>query len=286
MTRRSRWLLALALGVGCLGLAAWAQLATPRGPKLYGFKVVTAYPHDPMAFTQGLVIRDGVLYEGTGQYGASSIRRVDLATGRVDKLHSLPSQYFGEGITVLDGKLYELTWKSGVGFVYDAGTFNLQKTFPYSGEGWGLTDDGKQLIMSDGSAKLRFIDPTSLETVREVTVRRRRPADRPSERARVHRRRSLVERLVRGPHRAYRARHRQGDRLGGVESTLSRVRAAQRGGAERHRVRQGHEEAVRHRQGLAADLRDSTDRSLSAARASHRRGRRGPRACTLRRPVV
>lgn len=170
MTRRSRWLLALALGAACLGLAAWAQLARSPGPKVYGFKVVTAYPHDPMAFTQGLVIRDGVLYEGTGEYGASSIRRVDLATGRVEKLHSLPSQYFGEGVTVLDGKLYELTWKSGLGFVYDASTFELQKTFKYTGEGWGLTDDGKTLIMSDGTAKLRFIDPSTLQTVREVTV--------------------------------------------------------------------------------------------------------------------
>jgi glutamine cyclotransferase len=155
-----------------LGIAAWAQLK-PHGdaPKTYGFKVVAVYPHDAKAFTQGLAVHDGKLYEGTGQYGASSIRRVDLETGSVEKLHAIPAMYFGEGIAILGDKLYELTWQHGVGFVYDVATFNVQQTFQYTGEGWGLTHDGKQLILSDGTSTIRFLDPQTFKVVRTIDVR-------------------------------------------------------------------------------------------------------------------
>jgi glutamine cyclotransferase len=118
-----------------------------------------------------LAVHDGQLYEGTGQYGASSIRRVDLETGSVEKLHSIPAMYFGEGIAILGDKLYELTWQHGVGFVYDVATFNVQQTFQYTGEGWGLTHDGKQLILSDGTSTIRFLDPQTFKVVRTIDVR-------------------------------------------------------------------------------------------------------------------
>jgi glutamine cyclotransferase len=169
--RALRWVVAGVLAAAVVGVAAWAQLAQRAAPRSYGFKVVAAYPHDPNAFTQGLVVEKGRLYEGTGQNGASSIRRVDLTTGRVQKMHAISEQYFGEGITIFDGKLYQLTWKNGLAFVYDADTFNVQQTLRYRTEGWGLTHDGRQLILSDGSATLRFLDPATFETVREITVR-------------------------------------------------------------------------------------------------------------------
>jgi len=167
---RARWLVPIAAAaIVAVGLAAWAQLVH-RPPETAGFKVVAVYPHDPRAFTQGLVIRGGRLYEGTGQYGASTLRRVDLATGNVEKSRSLTQEYFGEGVAVLGNKVYQITWKNGAGFVYDLDSFNVEKTFRYTGEGWGLTDDGERLIMSDGTATIRFIDPQTFETVRELTV--------------------------------------------------------------------------------------------------------------------
>jgi glutaminyl-peptide cyclotransferase len=161
---------AAVVSLAAVGVAAWAQLAH-RGPALYGFKVIAAYPHDPGAYTQGLVIDRGRLYEGTGQYGASSIRRVDLNSGHVEKIHAIGNEYFGEGIAILGNRLYELTWKNGLAFVYDLDTFNVVQTLQYPTEGWGLTHDGEHLILSDGSATLRFLDPATFKTVREITVR-------------------------------------------------------------------------------------------------------------------
>ncbi len=132
---------------------------------------MAVYPHDPNAFTQGLAIAGGQLYEGTGLYGQSTIRKVDLATGRVEKQRPINATYFGEGIAILGDHLYELTWQHGIGIVYDLATFSQQRTFQYTGEGWGLTQDGKQLILSDGSAKLRFLDPQTFAVVREIEVR-------------------------------------------------------------------------------------------------------------------
>lgn len=169
--RRIRWLVIVLLLAGVAAFAAWAQLAGKRSPRQWTVRVLAAYPHDPAAFTQGLAIAGGQLYEGTGEYGASSIRRVNMVSGRVEKLVALPPRFFGEGIAVVDHRLYQLTWRSGVGFVYDLDSFEQLASFSYDGEGWGLTQDGMQLIMSDGSATLRFLDPQSLEVTRSVTVR-------------------------------------------------------------------------------------------------------------------
>jgi glutamine cyclotransferase len=168
--RRLVWLAAAIVAIAALAVAAWAQLGVRRAPEVAGFKVVAVYPHDPNAFTQGLAIENGRLYEGTGQYGASTLRRVDLATGRVEKQRALAPQFFGEGIAILGGLVYQLTWQNGV-VVYDLETFEVQRTMRYTGEGWGLTHDGRQLIMSDGSATIRFRDPATFAVTREIEVR-------------------------------------------------------------------------------------------------------------------
>ena len=168
--RYLKWFAAAFVAVVAVAVAAWAQLGARRVPAVAGFKVVAAYPHDPAAFTQGLAIEAGQLYEGTGQYGASTIRRVDLASGRPEKQRALGPRYFGEGIAILDGLLYQLTWQNGVVVVYDLETFEVERTVQYDGEGWGLTHDGRQLIMSDGSATIRFRDPQSFSVTREIEV--------------------------------------------------------------------------------------------------------------------
>ena len=137
----------------------------------YRYKIVNTYPHDPQAFTQGLEFHDGDLYESTGLKGKSSLRRVELRTGRILQIHRLPSEYFGEGITILGDKIYQLTWQNGVCFVYDKRTFRQITQFRYDGEGWGLTNDGKHLIMSDGSEVITFRDPDTFAEVRRITVR-------------------------------------------------------------------------------------------------------------------
>jgi glutamine cyclotransferase len=169
--RRLNWLVAVVVAVVAVGVAAWAQLGGNREPALAGFKVVAAYPHDPAAFTQGLAIEAGRLYEGTGQYGASTVRLVDLESGRPQKQRALGPRYFGEGIAILGGLLYQITWQNGVVVVYDLETFEVQRTMQYDGEGWGLTHDGRQLIMSDGSATIRFRDPQTFAITREIEVR-------------------------------------------------------------------------------------------------------------------
>jgi glutaminyl-peptide cyclotransferase len=134
------------------------------------YSVVRTYPHDPSAFTQGLEYHDGFLYEGTGLNGRSSIRKVRLETGEVVQKRDLPSQYFGEGITIWKAEIVELTWRSQIGFTYDLSTFAPKRTFSYSGEGWGLTHDDRSLIMSDGSAAIRFLDPDTFAERRRVVV--------------------------------------------------------------------------------------------------------------------
>jgi glutamine cyclotransferase len=140
--------------------------ATP----VYTYVVVAEYPHDPNAFTQGLQYVDGELYEGTGLNGASSLRRVALETGEVLQQVDLDDAYFGEGITVVEDQIYQLTWQSNVGFIYDRESFARQEEFSYPTEGWGITYDGEQLIMSDGSATLRRWDPETLAEVGRVDV--------------------------------------------------------------------------------------------------------------------
>ena len=140
-------------------------------PVSYTYDVINVYPHDPNAFTQGLVIDDGVMYEGTGLTGESSLRRVDIETGDVLQIHELPSEFFGEGITVFGDKIIQLTWQSEIGFVYDKNSFELLQNFSYPTEGWGITTDGTQLIMSDGTANLYFLDPKTFQTIGQVEVR-------------------------------------------------------------------------------------------------------------------
>lgn len=135
------------------------------------YHVVATFPHDTGAYTQGLVYVGGTLYESTGQYGRSEVRTIDLSTGRVISSHALANDRFGEGLAMLGDTLYQLTWKSGIGYTYDAKTLAPLDSFTYAGEGWGLATDGQRLIMSDGTATLRFLDPATSAVVSEVTVR-------------------------------------------------------------------------------------------------------------------
>lgn len=137
----------------------------------YTYDIVNVYPHDKNAFTQGLAYENGIMYESTGLYGQSTLRRVILETGEIQQLYALPNQFFGEGITILDDKIIQLTWQSNRGFVYDKNSFDLLQEFDYPTQGWGITHDGSRLIMSDGTATLRFLDPETFEEVGQVEVR-------------------------------------------------------------------------------------------------------------------
>jgi glutamine cyclotransferase len=137
---------------------------------LFKVRILKSYPHDPGAFTQGLVFARGFLYESTGLNGKSSLRQVELETGRVLKKYDLPFQYFGEGLTLWDGNLIQLTWTSGKGFVYNLESFAVEREFSYSGEGWGLTSDGKSLVMSNGTEELIFLNPATLVRQRSLRV--------------------------------------------------------------------------------------------------------------------
>lgn len=153
-----------------------AQGPAPVRVQNYNYEIVRVYPHDRTAFTQGLLYLNGVLYESTGLNGQSSLRKVDLQTGQVLQKIDVPSQYFAEGLALFNNRLYQLTWQSRLGFIYDLETFQVRRTFNYRGEGWGLTHDGQQLIMSDGTNMLRFLDPETLDPKREVEVK---DGDRP-----------------------------------------------------------------------------------------------------------
>ncbi len=137
---------------------------------VYSCEVVHVYPHDRQAFTQGLVYLNGDLYEGTGLEGQSSIRKVKLETGEVVQKRDVPEAYFGEGIVDWKDRLIELTWTTQLGFVYNLGTFQPLSEFHYAGEGWGLTQDGRRIVMSDGSAQLRFWNPETLQEAGRITV--------------------------------------------------------------------------------------------------------------------
>jgi glutamine cyclotransferase len=162
---------AAAVGVVAMSPGVLRSEQVPGRVPVYGYKVVRSYPHDPQAFTQGLVFHDGFLYESTGLNGQSSIRKVKLDTGEVLQIHKIAERYFGEGIALWQDSIIQLTWQSEIGFVYDRDTFAPRRTFQYTGEGWGMTQDGRRLIMSDGSADLRFLDPKTLQQTGRVTVR-------------------------------------------------------------------------------------------------------------------
>jgi glutamine cyclotransferase len=142
-------------------------------PVAYRYEIVNVFPHDRTAFTEGLVFLKGVLYESTGLNGQSDLRKVDLSSGRVLQQVRLSSQYFGEGMAVLGGKIYMLTWKNQKGFVYNQESFEPEGEFSYTGEGWGLTTDGHSLIMSDGSNEIRFLDPSNFAVIRKISVTHR-----------------------------------------------------------------------------------------------------------------
>lgn len=165
--RRLRLILLLLLTA--LPAFAWAGAAQAAAP-VYGYEVVQRYPHDPQAFTQGLLWRDGGLYESTGLVGASSIRKVELTTGKVLQRAATDPFQFGEGIVDWGDRLIQLTWEGRKGAIYDLGTFEKQGEFAYPGEGWGLTRDATRIIMSDGTPVLRFLDPETLKQTGQVSV--------------------------------------------------------------------------------------------------------------------
>lgn len=144
--------------------------AAPARVPVYSYEIVNTYPHDATAFTQGLVFHQGALYESAGNYGRSSLRKVELETGRVLRKVDVPSQYFAEGLALFNGRLLQLTWQEFTGFVYDLETFQQQGTFSYTGQGWGLTQDGTSLIMSDGTNQLRWLDPQTFQVQRTLSV--------------------------------------------------------------------------------------------------------------------
>jgi len=164
---RWRWRVALAAcGAGLL-LAAYAGYSPAP---MRTARVLASYPHDPAAFTQGLVFDRGELFESTGLYGRSTLRRVDLTSGAVLQQTALPRELFGEGITVWRDQIVQLTWRAGVGLRYDRDTFERIGQFPLAGEGWGITDDGRHWITSDGTDRLRFLDPSTGGELRSVRV--------------------------------------------------------------------------------------------------------------------
>ena len=163
-------IITVALVIGSAAVVLLNNTPVNATPVNYTYDVVNEYPHDQNAFTQGLVMEEGVLYESTGLYGGSTLRRVDLETGNVLQSYALSNEFFGEGITVFGDRIIQLTWQNQKGFVYDKNSFDLLQEFSYNTEGWGITTDGNQLIMSDGTANLYFLDPVTFEKTGQVEV--------------------------------------------------------------------------------------------------------------------
>ena len=184
LVSRSGWPIVTAVALafaGCGRNAGRQQINVPVSPAVvessgavapvnYSYEVVNAWPHDRTAFTQGLVFRNGSLLESTGLQGRSSLREVELKTGRVLKQVVLPKEFFAEGLAVIDGRAYQLTWQNRRAFVYDADTFRRERELSYEGEGWGLATDGHALIFSDGSSRIRFLDPETFAVQRTIEV--------------------------------------------------------------------------------------------------------------------
>jgi glutamine cyclotransferase len=159
-----------------LGLAATSLLLAScageaREPRRLTYELVASTPHDPFASTQGLLLHEGVYYESTGGYGKSTLRRIEPTSGKILQFRDLPATAFGEGLALRDDRLYQLEWKSGKGWIYDRETFERVGDFRYEGEGWGLAWDGTHFLLSDGTDRLRFLDPETFAVVRTVTVR-------------------------------------------------------------------------------------------------------------------
>lgn len=154
-----------------------ANKTMPATVPTYTYEIVNTFPHDRKAFTQGLIVNNGTMYEGTGgkrdrgDTFASSLRKVEIESGKVLQKYDMPPEFFGEGITMMNGKIYQLTWQENTGFVYDPADFKLLKEFRYAGEGWGLTHDGTNLFMSDGTHVIRVVEPENFQTVRTIVVK-------------------------------------------------------------------------------------------------------------------
>ncbi len=159
-----------ALAALLAGLPALAQTSPAPTPQQYTVRIVKTFPHDPQAFTEGLFYDKGFLYESTGRNGTSWIRKVDLDTGKVVQSAKVASAYFGEGIAAWKGRIISLTWRTEKGFVWDQSTLRLKSSFSYIGEGWGMTHDAQNLIMSDGTPVLKFLDPDTLTVARQLMV--------------------------------------------------------------------------------------------------------------------
>lgn len=154
----------------CQTSPATGEKSANQSIPTYDYEIVHVFPHDPDAFTQGLVFHEGNFLESTGEVGHSSLRRVEIETGRVLQRVDVPPPYFAEGVTLLNGKIYQLTWQHQLGFVYDALTFEKTGEFKYTGEGWGLTTDGQSLILSDGTNRIRFLDPSNFQVTKMISV--------------------------------------------------------------------------------------------------------------------
>jgi glutamine cyclotransferase len=166
-------LLTATLGVLCCLYMTACEGNTPikQPVPVYTYKIINTFPHDPDAFTQGLAFENGILYEGTGPYGESSIRKTDLETGKILQIYKLPNQYYGEGITIYKDTIIQLTLDSEKGFIYNKNSLELLQEFPYTGEGWGITHDESHIIMSDGTSTLRLLDPATMKTTGRIKVR-------------------------------------------------------------------------------------------------------------------
>jgi glutamine cyclotransferase len=174
MNRRLKiWVpvLLAALGAICVAFYLDSRARARDAVPVYSYRIVNTYPHDRNAFTQGLVFADGFLYEGTGLRGRSALRKVKLETGEVLQRRNLGYEFFGEGVTIYGDKIIQLTLRANVGFVYDKETFKLLREFNYSNEGWGITHNGKRLIMSDGTSRLHFLNPETFEQIGRIKVR-------------------------------------------------------------------------------------------------------------------
>jgi len=176
-----KWLIAVlsATLIIVISFAAYVALRNPPSndgqtsqiePINYTYEIINAYPHDNTSFTEGLIYQDGFLYESTGLNGNSTLRKEELETGKTIQLYTLPSQYFGEGITTYGDKIVQLTWQSQIGFVYNKATFQLLDQFTYTTEGWGITNNSTDLIMSDGTATLYFLNPITYERTGQIQV--------------------------------------------------------------------------------------------------------------------
>jgi glutamine cyclotransferase len=152
------------------GAAGKASAGGETKTPVYGYEVVNVWPHDSQSFTQGLLFHNGTLIESAGQYGQSSLRRVELQTGKVLKKVEVPPQYFAEGVALFGDKIYQITWEHGKGFIYDAETLEKTGEFRYDGQGWGLATDGESLILSDGTSQIRFLAPSNFRVSRTITV--------------------------------------------------------------------------------------------------------------------